>query len=116
MTTNDLVVGIDDSAPSRAALRWAADYARRSGLRLRVLHLLAWPLVVGEHTGLSRLVSGSTAHYCLNHATCPVVTVPGGDGATTRRRAGRDEHSRLIGGQEVAHAIALTRGGRAPPG
>lgn len=36
-------------------------------------------LVVGtrEHTGLRRLVSGSVSHYCLSHASCPVVAVPG---------------------------------------
>lgn len=36
-------------------------------------------LVVGtrEHTGLRRLVNGSVSHYCLSHANCPVVAVPG---------------------------------------
>jgi nucleotide-binding universal stress UspA family protein len=36
-------------------------------------------LVVGtrEHTGLRRLVNGSVSHYCLSHAMCPVVAVPG---------------------------------------
>jgi nucleotide-binding universal stress UspA family protein len=36
-------------------------------------------LVVGtrEHTGLRRLVNGSVSHYCLSHASCPVVAVPG---------------------------------------
>jgi nucleotide-binding universal stress UspA family protein len=35
-------------------------------------------LVVGtrEHVGLDRLLAGSVSHYCLNHATCPVVAVP----------------------------------------
>lgn len=34
-------------------------------------------LVVGtrEHTGFDRIVYGSVSHYCLNHATCPVVAV-----------------------------------------
>jgi nucleotide-binding universal stress UspA family protein len=144
MSRDDLVVGIDNSAPSRAALGWAAHHARRNGMGLRAVHVLSWPLardlyktnpivpdyvypepaqvegryraaceqlfaaivpeegwtlqfgqghagrvlvaeattaqllVLGmrEHTGLSRLVSGSTAHYCLNHATCPAVAVP----------------------------------------
>jgi hypothetical protein len=36
-------------------------------------------LVVGtrEHTGVRRLVGGSVSHYCLSHASCPVVAVPG---------------------------------------
>jgi nucleotide-binding universal stress UspA family protein len=37
-------------------------------------------LVLGarEHTGLMRLLSGSIGHYCLSHAVCPIVSVPGG--------------------------------------
>lgn len=36
-------------------------------------------LVLGtqEHVGLRRLVAGSVSHYCLAHAECPVVAVPG---------------------------------------
>jgi nucleotide-binding universal stress UspA family protein len=36
-------------------------------------------LVVGtrEHVGLGRLLAGSVSHYCLSHAACPVVAVPG---------------------------------------
>lgn len=36
-------------------------------------------LIVGtrERTGLSRFLSGSVSHYCLLHATCPVVAVHG---------------------------------------
>lgn len=36
-------------------------------------------LVVGtqEHGGLRRLIAGSTSHYCLSHAVCPVVAIPG---------------------------------------
>lgn len=30
----------------------------------------------GEHVGIRRLVEGSVSHYCLSHATCPVVAVP----------------------------------------
>lgn len=35
-------------------------------------------LVVGTqaHHGLRRLITGSVSHYCLSHATCPVVAVP----------------------------------------
>lgn len=31
----------------------------------------------GEHVGLGRVLIGSTSHYCLSHASCPVVAVPG---------------------------------------
>ena len=30
----------------------------------------------GEHVGLGRIRLGSTSHYCLGHASCPVVAVP----------------------------------------
>ena len=30
----------------------------------------------GQHVGLGRLLVGSVSHYCLAHATCPVVAVP----------------------------------------
>jgi nucleotide-binding universal stress UspA family protein len=35
-------------------------------------------LVIGtrEHVGLGRLLSGSISHYCISHASCPVVSVP----------------------------------------
>ena len=37
-------------------------------------------LVIGtpEHVGLGRLIVGSVGHYCLSHATCPLVAVPAG--------------------------------------
>jgi len=139
----DVVIGIDDSPSSVAALKWAATWARSMGVRLRAVHVvdpaanasLVWAtgfpamaylpaipsredieqdvsavfravapepdwtlefrdgatgrelvsaaadarvLVVGtrEHVGLGRLISGSVSHYCVTHATCPVVAVP----------------------------------------
>jgi nucleotide-binding universal stress UspA family protein len=139
----DIVVGIDDSPSSVAALAWAATWARSMGAQLRAVHVvdpaanasLVWAtgfpamayvpaipnredieqdvsavfravgpepdwtlefrdgptgrelvsaaaearlLVVGtrEHVGLGRLISGSVSHFCLTHATCPVVAVP----------------------------------------
>ncbi len=36
-------------------------------------------LVIGTrepHRGGQRFVTGSASHYCVSHATCPVVTVP----------------------------------------
>jgi nucleotide-binding universal stress UspA family protein len=30
----------------------------------------------GEHIGLGKILIGSTSHYCLSHARCPVVAVP----------------------------------------
>jgi nucleotide-binding universal stress UspA family protein len=143
MSHRGIVVGLDDSRSARTALRWAADYARHTGLALRAVHVLSWPfgvttpgsdskeavrhvsfeeveasyrasitavfdeahprpdwlfqfargdagpvlvrqsqgaslLVIGtpEHVGLGRLIAGSVGHYCLSHATCPLVAVP----------------------------------------
>ena len=143
MSTHEIVVGLDDSTSSRAALRWASDHARPAGVVLRAVHALSWPfgvqgpdlnseaerhlsvdevdaryrasitavfdeinprpdwliqfargdagpvlvrqsrnaslLVIGtpEHVGLGRVIAGSVGHYCLSHATCPLVAVPG---------------------------------------
>jgi nucleotide-binding universal stress UspA family protein len=102
MTRNEIVVGLDDSPSSKAALSWAAEQAIRTHTVLRAVHALDWPygaayvakgepggvlvrqsgdaqlLVVGtrEHVGLGRLLVGSISHYCLSHAVCPVVAVP----------------------------------------
>jgi nucleotide-binding universal stress UspA family protein len=41
---NEIVVGLDDSASSRAALTWAAEHARNVGAVLRAVHALDWPI------------------------------------------------------------------------
>ena len=140
METREIVVGLEGSEAAAAALRWAAEEARRRGASLRVVHSWQLPsgdelasgaafrevtaadararatrwlgdalgstgthagwvldivegppgpvlvdrargaalLVVGtgEHVGIRRLVEGSVSHYCLSHASCPVVAVP----------------------------------------
>ena len=43
MTKDEIVVGLDDSGPARAALIWAADLARLSGSALRAVHVADWP-------------------------------------------------------------------------
>jgi nucleotide-binding universal stress UspA family protein len=46
MSPHEIVVGLDDSSSARAALRWAADQARRTGVVLRAVHALSWPFGV----------------------------------------------------------------------
>ena len=46
MSPHEIVVGLDDSSSARAALRWASDHARRTGLVLRAVHVLSWPFGV----------------------------------------------------------------------
>src|SRR5215218_8555559 len=142
MITDRIVVGLDDSAASHAAHRWAAASAHATGTQLCAVHVLDWPVglsasaiksgtrlsvpkqdvaepywrgmhsvfddtnspqgstllfaqgVVGVvlvllSTSASLLIvgtrepirgraclSGSVSHYCISHATCPVVTLP----------------------------------------
>ncbi len=40
---SEILVGLDMSPASRAALAWAADYARLTGARVRALHALVIP-------------------------------------------------------------------------
>jgi nucleotide-binding universal stress UspA family protein len=142
MITNCIIVGLDDSAASRAAHRWAVAYAHATGKELCAIHVLDWPiglnasavksgirlrvpkqdiaepywrgmhrvfddtsspagsmlqfaqgdvgdvlarlsiqadlLVVGTREPVrgGRYLAGSISHYCISHASCPVVTVP----------------------------------------
>jgi nucleotide-binding universal stress UspA family protein len=50
MEREEIVVGLDCSPSARAALRWAADYARATGGPLRAVHVIDWPLT---HAGTS---------------------------------------------------------------
>jgi nucleotide-binding universal stress UspA family protein len=40
---NEIVVGLDDSPSSKAALNWAAEHAKSVGAVLRAIHVLDWP-------------------------------------------------------------------------
>jgi nucleotide-binding universal stress UspA family protein len=40
---NEIVVGLDDSPSSKAALDWAAQQAKSTGAALRAVHALDWP-------------------------------------------------------------------------
>lgn len=48
-TASRIVVGIEDSAEARAALRWAAGEARMRGAELWLVHAYAYPGPVGWH-------------------------------------------------------------------
>ena len=59
MTSNEVrpgrvVVGIDGSDHSRAALEWAAAEAVRRNAQLRIVHALGMPLIVSAHGGAAR--------------------------------------------------------------
>ena len=64
---SDVVVGVDGSNPSRAALRWALDQARLTGARMRAI--IAWE--VPAYAGWARIGSedlGAAAGRLLSEA------------------------------------------------
>ena len=58
MIADCIVVGLDDSAGSRAAHRWAAAYASATGKDLRAVHVLEWPVGLTS----SAVKSGTRLH------------------------------------------------------
>ena len=66
-------------ASATPAPQWTLEFLDGSaGRELVAESEQAQLLVIGTpgHRGLPRLLVGSTGHYCLNHAKCPVVAVP----------------------------------------
>jgi nucleotide-binding universal stress UspA family protein len=45
---NEIVVGLDDSPSSKAALQWAAQQAKITGAALRAVHALSGPYGLGS--------------------------------------------------------------------
>ena len=58
MIADCIVVGLDDSAASRAAHRWAAAYANATRKDLRAVHVLEWPIGLTS----SSVKSGTRLH------------------------------------------------------
>jgi nucleotide-binding universal stress UspA family protein len=103
--TEPIVVGVDASAPSRAAAEWAAGDARLRGLPLRVVHIEGAEPAGGVAAALLSLGSrasctvlglrgeggvpgpavGSVAHEPAARSDLPVVLVPGGGSGRTGR-------------------------------
>ena len=48
MLAEKVVVGLDDSAASRAAHRWAAEYGQAMGMGLCAIHVLDWPIGLSD--------------------------------------------------------------------
>lgn len=98
--TQPIVVGVDASAPSRAAAEWAEDDAELRGVPLRIVHIEGTGPAGGTAAALLSLGSqacctvlgvrgaggfpgqavGSVAHEVAARSGRPVVLVPGGPG------------------------------------
>src|SRR4249920_3427308 len=54
---DEIVVGLDTSPAAKAALRWAAEYARAVGVSLRAVTILDWPTgMTSEDTPLMEAI------------------------------------------------------------
>jgi nucleotide-binding universal stress UspA family protein len=42
--SDGVLVGLEDTPASQAALQWAADYAEETGAELQAVHVLHWPV------------------------------------------------------------------------
>ena len=104
--TEPIVVGVDASAPSRAAVEWAAEDARLRGLPLRVVGIEGAEPAGGVAVALLSLGSrasctvlglrgedgvpgpavGSVPHEVAARSNLPVLLVPGGGNGRTDRR------------------------------
>ncbi len=83
--TPEIVVGLDDSAASRAALRWAAEQSQLTGLPLRVVH--TWQmtaLAAGAITSGAGEYWETAASDARASANRWVLDTLGGDAADVR--------------------------------
>jgi nucleotide-binding universal stress UspA family protein len=82
---NEIVVGIDDSPESEAALRWAAEQSKTSGTPLRLVH--TWQLSAAASaaviTGAAEYLEAAGAD-ARARATRWVLDTLGGDAAQVR--------------------------------
>jgi nucleotide-binding universal stress UspA family protein len=73
-------------------------------------------LIIGtrERAGLARLLSGSTSHFCLTHATCPVVAVHETEDTQGCRPAQKRLRSRYGRAHQGRSTVASPQSCRAP--
>lgn len=66
-----VLVGIDGSEPSRAALAWAVRHAEQVGGAVRAVAVWQQPAAIGQAEW-----SPEPEYERAHHATCPLVLVP----------------------------------------
>jgi nucleotide-binding universal stress UspA family protein len=90
-----IVVGVDGSEASKAALRWALDEARLRGAPLRVLYAWAPPLVIGPGVALpetDQVDAEAEGERMLDSAIAEL----GAEGVDVERAAVRGLPSRVL--------------------
>ncbi len=107
MIRNLVVVGIDDSAASRAAMEWAADYARMIDARLKAVHVR--PAVTGPHETRTRPTPAATDRQAerVRDIFYSVNPEPGWTLTTARGASAADVLVRT-----AEHAVLLVVGSR----
>ncbi|MFD7905408.1 universal stress protein [Kitasatospora sp. NPDC059747] len=112
-----IVVGVDGSPASRAAVRWAARLAGLSGAPLEAVTVWDFPCLYGEHGFVPPALDGfgpeRRAAEILDEtlAACP-------EGLAVRRHlaAGAPGPTLVAAAEGAAALVVGSRGRRAPPG
>ena len=121
-----LIVGVDGSPPSIAALDWAADEAERGSLALRVVHASGWEWYEGHEPsfGINREAVRAQADREADHRKGHEEDSDGGDHLEERidphqligrnRQDFGEEHHRHEAGPEFRPEEVAVRNRRGP--
>lgn len=127
MRSSGIVVGIDGSPSSQAALRWAAHLARATQWGLHATHVLEWPIGLdgdGSRTGPEQVLRlsdsdvNSSYRSGMSRVFAEVKPLPGwqlrfaeGDVAEVLVRLADDAELLVIGSREHAASGRVLAGG-----
>ena len=80
MAGREIILGLEDSPASLAALRWTARYAHATGTVLRAVHVLDWPI------GLTASATEPGTRLQVPEERSPLRTAGGSTGCSTKSR------------------------------